>query len=170
MATTHSGGRTPRRPRVYQRLGTRPTLPSSTRLRAARSSVLIRSRGQSQLCGHECRSRPRPPLRWSVSPRTRPLCSCRSAQFAPVDWASRSAHRPAESQCRVPTKPYRESVVGRRSLSLPLPEVRVRPPTRDQFLVNPPLDDLTLIHHDDLVGVLNRRKPVGDDERGSLLD
>ena len=38
---------------------------------------------------------------------------------------------------------------------------------RQQFLMRPHLSDLTFVHHDDLVGSLDGRQAVCDDQRGS---
>ena len=52
---------------------------------------------------------------------------------------------------------------------LPIVESLVTAAEREQFRVGTALDDLTLLHHQDLVGVDDGRQPVGDDEGGSSL-
>ena len=61
------------------------------------------------------------------------------------------------------------STTSRRdSTKLCFAQPRVPPATRDQLLVRAALDDASLIEHQDLVGMNNRRKPVGNDDGRSV--
>src|SRR5579884_3346231 len=50
---------------------------------------------------------------------------------------------------------------------LALVELAISSAVREQLAMRAALHDLTTLEHQDLIGALDRRKPVCDDERGS---
>src|SRR5262249_14318777 len=46
-----------------------------------------------------------------------------------------------------------------------LVQLAIAPAERDELLVGTTLDDLAVLEHEDLIGALDRRQAVGDDER-----
>src|SRR5207237_8223575 len=70
---------------------------------------------------------------------------------------------------------FRREVVARfdeavlRDAVLLVVQLTVPAARREQLLVRAALDDLAVLEHENLVRALNRRQPVGDDERRASL-
>src|SRR5687767_5896851 len=63
----------------------------------------------------------------------------------------------------------RRNLDGGTEIGIPCNEAPVAPPEREQLVVGAALDDPASLDHDDLIGVTDRRQPVGDRDRRALL-
>ena len=54
-------------------------------------------------------------------------------------------------------------------LFLKVPHLRIKPVLRQQFAMCPALDDFSLIHHQDLIGIHHGGLAVSDHQRSAIL-